>query len=245
MNRSLIIITYITSIFCADYLDTFEEIGPYRNINKDTLNLKITENENYITVDFISQEFIAIYGTWSTGMFKIKSDSFCINTYSVIFWLDDIFTDKLSLEEVTNTLGDYVLKHRTPKEAFYKKADNLEFSLAIFKKDDLRKLAIGYKNYLASSKPLYDFERFDELEKMLQNCLFYFGVKYHNQTNRIPENLNEYELVIYKVNTSNSFSRPLTLIKKCAIDTTVAVFLMFILFGILIFGGRYSLSKYF
>jgi hypothetical protein len=245
MNWSLIIRTYITSIFCADYLDTFEEIGPYRNINKDTLNLKITEDAYNITVEFKSQEFIAIYGTWSTGLFKIKSDSFCINTYSVIYWLDDIFTDKLSLEEVFNTLGDYVFLHRTPKEAFYKKADDLEFSLAIFKKEDLRKLAIDYKNYLNSVKPLYLYERLDELEKMLKNSLLYFGVKYYNQTNRIPENLNEYELVIYKVNTSNSFSRPLKLIKKCAIDTTVAVFLMFTLFGILIFTGRYSLSKYF
>ncbi|EOB13534.1 hypothetical protein NBO_67g0009 [Nosema bombycis CQ1] len=145
-------------------------------------------------------------------------------------------------------MDNRTFEHISSKEEFYRKADNLELTLVMFKIEDFRKLATEGLEKIKSSSTFrsgqeYEIEK--ELGKKIDDCKVVFIVRYNNTDNEIPSDLNNFELYILKSTTLSDSFETLALLKRCAFDALIGAKLNFTIFGTLILAGRYSLSKFF
>ncbi|EOB11143.1 hypothetical protein NBO_1591g0001 [Nosema bombycis CQ1] len=243
MDFMFIIIIYFTfsvSIITSDSKDMFKKV------DKNRLDLNITKYDRNITVKFKSKEHIPFGGIWTSDNFTIDDSQFLIEGTSIFEWVTINITDINSLDRFIDTISSRTFEHKSNIKGFYDKADNLQLALVIFKIEDFRKIAVKVIKSQKSSGSKSSSDDFDhEIEKNMLNMQIIHVLNYNNKANKIPSDLNDYELYILKSFRMSDSFKTLPLLKKCAFDVITSAALAFTFFGILILTGRYSLSKFF
>jgi hypothetical protein len=219
-----------------------------KKVDKKRLNLNIIQDDSDITIKFKSKDYVPAFGMWVSDFFTINEGEFLIEDTSLFEWLKENITDSSAINGFIKTMDNRTFEHRSSKEEFYRKADNLELTLVMFKIEDFRKLATEGLERLKSSST-YSSSQANELEKELgkkiDDCKVVYIVRYNNAENEIPSDLNNFELYILKSTKLSDSFETLALLKRCAFDALIGATLTLTIFGTMILAGRYSLSKFF